>query len=250
MVIVPVRLILLGFFNTVNVTTPLPFPVLAVVKDNQDGSPLVAVHAHELSAAVIDMLALPPVHSADWTFISAPNRVDMVHDPIRNFLYITSGGQVLQYDLKAQQFLSPYQLGGNLKGIDVSPDAQTLAVADNGQTGIVLIDLSTGYTKRVAFTPASSYEEGTFSVAYGNDGNIFQSIITSNRDRKIHRIVCRTLKVIVEETWLITQASFPKWRPAHVDGDCWCHLQPSTRTFRQRCLFSKDVSQVFFRCVK
>ncbi len=53
--------------------------------------------------------SVPPVH-AEGTFISAPNRVDMVHDPIRNLLYITSGSQVLRYDLNAQQFLSPFDL--------------------------------------------------------------------------------------------------------------------------------------------
>ncbi len=115
--------------------------------------------------------------NADGSFISAPNRVDMVHDPIRNILYITSGGQVLQYDLKAQQFLTPFQLGGNLKGIDLSPDANTLAVADEGQIGIFLITLNTGDKQRVSFTPGQFGEEGTFSVAYGNDGNI---LITSS----------------------------------------------------------------------
>jgi hypothetical protein len=75
--------------------------------------------------------------NAEGTFISAPNRVDMVHDQNRNLLYISSGGDVLRYDLNSHQFLPPFQLGGDLKGMDLSPDANTLAVTDysyaNGQ---------------------------------------------------------------------------------------------------------------------
>ncbi len=112
---------------------------------------------------------------AEGTLISAPSRVDMAHDLNRNILYITSGGDVLRYDLKAQQFLPPFQLSGNLKGLDLSPDSNTLAVADNtytdGQNWIFLIDLQTGNSQRVTF-PLTNGEGGTFSVAFGNDGNI------------------------------------------------------------------------------
>lgn len=113
---------------------------------------------------------------AAGSFISAPNRVDMVHDSKRNLLFITSGGQILRYDLKAQQFLTPVQLGGNLKGIDLSPDGDTLAVADDGQIGIFLVAIPTGNRQRVSFTPSFG-ERGTFSVAYGSDGNI---LVTSS----------------------------------------------------------------------
>lgn len=115
----------------------------------------------------------------DSTLISVPGRVDMVHDPNRNLLYITSGDSVLRYDLTAQQFLTPFVPGGTLKGIDLSPDGSTLAVADatyaNGQNWIFLIDLATGNIHQVFFTLASG-EGGTWSVAYGNTGNL---LITS-----------------------------------------------------------------------
>ncbi len=119
-----------------------------------------------------------PAH-AEGTFISAPNRVDMVHDPIRNILYITSGGEILRYDLCSQRFFPSFQLGGRLMGIDLSPDANTLAVADNsysnGTVWIHLANLQNGATQKVTFAQAF-YEGGTYAVAYGNDGNL---LITS-----------------------------------------------------------------------
>lgn len=116
------------------------------------------------------------IANAEGTFIAAANCVDIVHDPNRSLLYITSAGEVLRYDLNAQRFLTSFQLGGNLKGIDLSPDANTLAVADysasNSQNWIFLINLQTGISQKITFPLGLSGEGGTFSVAYGNDGNI------------------------------------------------------------------------------
>jgi hypothetical protein len=39
------------------------------------------------------------------TFIPAPARVDMVHDAQRDILYITSGSQVLRYDVAFASFI-------------------------------------------------------------------------------------------------------------------------------------------------
>lgn len=112
---------------------------------------------------------------ASGTFISAPGRTDMVHDPVRNVLYISSGGELLRYDLNSRQFLLPFQLGGTLKGMDLSPDSNTLAVADtsyaDNQNWIYLIDLQTGNSQKITF-PLGTYEGGTYTVAYGNNGDI------------------------------------------------------------------------------
>jgi hypothetical protein len=122
----------------------------------------------------ICILSVRPA-GAEGVFIPAPNRTDIVHDPIRNLLYITSGGEVQKYDLKSRRFLASFQLGGNLKGMDLSPDGSTLAVADytyaDGQNWIYLINLQDGTIQKKAF-PLAFYEGGTYSVAYGNDGNI------------------------------------------------------------------------------
>jgi hypothetical protein len=107
------------------------------------------------------------------TFIPATNRIDMVHDAGRDVLYITAAGQVLRYHLGSASFLTPFDLGGSLYGIDLSPDGNTLAVADrtqfNTNAGIHLIDLPGGTARRVDF-PRNLIERGTFTVAFGGDG--------------------------------------------------------------------------------
>jgi plastocyanin len=106
------------------------------------------------------------------TLISAASRVDMVYDQARDVVYITSGNQVLRYQLGTDSFLSPFQLSGSLMGIDISPDGNTLMVADSSadtNVWVHVIDLNTEQAKRVTF-PASFYESGTFAVAFGGDG--------------------------------------------------------------------------------
>ncbi len=116
---------------------------------------------------------------AAGTFISAPDRVDMVYDDHRKILYITSEGSVLRYSIETDSFLSSFTPGGDLAGIDLSPDGNTLAVADRTRTDtevwIHLIDLETDIITQAVFTRAAG-EGGTFAVAYGSDGNL---LITS-----------------------------------------------------------------------
>jgi hypothetical protein len=116
---------------------------------------------------------------AEGTFIPAPSRVDMVHDPTRNILYITSGPDVLRYSLDAQQSLAPFRLGGSLMGVDLTSDGNTLAVADRSFTGVPtghglnwihLIDLRNEAHRQIFFDRAFA-EIGTFTVACGSDGS-------------------------------------------------------------------------------
>ncbi|HXU46389.1 MAG TPA: Ig-like domain-containing protein [Thermoanaerobaculia bacterium] len=131
---------------------------------------------------VVVLLLLPFLFRApafaDGTFVSAPSRVDMVHDAARGTLYVSSAGQVLRYRLATAAFDPPFVLGGNLKGMDLSPDGDTLAVADQTRTAsevwIWLVDLTTGTAAKVTFPRAFS-EGGTFSVAYANDGAVLVS---------------------------------------------------------------------------
>lgn len=110
------------------------------------------------------------------TFIPAPDRVDMVYDPKRNLLYITDSGSVLRYQVASNAFLSPLNLGGNLRGIDLSMDDNTLAVADGdghtGRIGIYLVDLKTGGSSRCTF-PAESLESGAYAVAFDAEGAVW-----------------------------------------------------------------------------
>jgi hypothetical protein len=99
----------------------------------------------------------------------------MVYDDLREVLYITSGGSVLRYSLVSGDFLSSFDLGGDLAGIDISPNGKTLAVADRTRTDtnvwIHLINLETGNAGKILF-PRASGEGGTFAVAFGSDGNL------------------------------------------------------------------------------
>src|SRR5205814_9699081 len=72
---------------------------------------------------------------AEGIFIPAPAATDVVHDPVTGILYITSGSQVLRFNVETQQFRLPLTLGGNLMGVDLSPDGTTLAVADGSYGG-------------------------------------------------------------------------------------------------------------------
>jgi len=130
-------------------------------------------------AAHFSSAAPAPAKSASHgagTFIPAPERVDMIHDPKRNLLYITAGDSVLRYQLASNAFLPPLVLGGNLRGLDLSPDGNCLAVADGdghtGRIGIYLVDLNTGTNSRVTF-PAQNLESGAYSIAFGADGAVW-----------------------------------------------------------------------------
>jgi hypothetical protein len=111
-------------------------------------------------------------------FIGAPDRADMVHDPKRNLLYISAGDSVLRYQMASQSFLPPLALGGSLRGIDISPDNDLLAVADaaplNGGVGIHLVQLEAGVDSPVAI-PQERMEKGTFSVVFGADGSVWMT---------------------------------------------------------------------------
>ncbi|HYG82448.1 MAG TPA: hypothetical protein VD861_18780, partial [Pyrinomonadaceae bacterium] len=133
-------------------------------------------------AAVFRLVALGVVlfaagHAARaaGTLIPAPSRVDMVYDSARDTLYITSASSVLRYRIGTNSFLTPIELGGNLSGIDLSPDGNTLAVADKTRSAtevwIHLVDLTSGVSRKVTF-PRAFYEGGTFTVAFGSDGAV------------------------------------------------------------------------------
>lgn len=106
------------------------------------------------------------------TFIPATNRVDMVEDSLRNLLYITAGNQVLRYNLSSGTFLTPFVFGANLHGIDISPDNNTLVVADSSGSSsnvwVYAVDLPSGTNRQITFPQGASL--GTYAVAFGYDG--------------------------------------------------------------------------------
>jgi WD40 repeat protein len=132
-----------------------------------------------INTKAIEVAATPQTMQAPnavGVFIPAPYGTDMVHDPKRNILYISAGDEVLRYQMASNSFLPPLVLRGDLRGIDISPDNDLLAVADatdhNGSIGIHLVVLKTGTNTHVTFR-AERMESGTYSVAFGADGAVW-----------------------------------------------------------------------------
>lgn len=125
-------------------------------------------------------IAVGPAAQASGTLIPAPARVDMVYDSARDTVYITSGSSVLRYQIGTNTFLTPFELSGTLSGIDLSPDGNTLAVADKTRSAtevwIHLIDLNSGVSRKVTF-PRAFGEGGTFTVAFAGDGAVLTTSI-------------------------------------------------------------------------
>jgi hypothetical protein len=100
---------------------------------------------------------------------------DMVHDAKRNLVYLTDGGYVRRYDLATGKFLAPFLLYGTLRGIDISPDDNTLAVADatsaQGDLWVHLIDLQTGQARKSMIYKAF-YEGGSYAVQFVANGDL------------------------------------------------------------------------------
>jgi hypothetical protein len=66
------------------------------------------------------------------TLIPVPNHRDLVFDPARDLLYITTNaGTVQRYDVGGQQLLSPLNVGTALNGADITPDGSALYVTDS-----------------------------------------------------------------------------------------------------------------------
>jgi WD40 repeat protein len=114
--------------------------------------------------------------SADAAFVSlnVTNRSDYAF-AAQGVLYITAGSQVVRYDTRTSSYLTPFEVGGNLAGIDLSPDGTTLAVADYSTQGannrVHLLNRVTGADNVLSFT-RQSLESGTFMVAWGADGRL------------------------------------------------------------------------------
>ena len=133
------------------------------------------------SAMALLLLCMPfavTAARAEGKFVAAANRVDVAYDDARGLLYISNGSQVLRYQLGTQTFLTPVSLGGQLLGMDISPDGTTLAVADASFSGtnnwVHLVNLDSLADNQVDF-PLASGEGGTFAVAYDKKGKLLVS---------------------------------------------------------------------------
>jgi sugar lactone lactonase YvrE len=112
-------------------------------------------------------------------FIPVANRRDLVFDPTRDLLYITTAsGQVQRYDVANQTLLTPWNVGTSLNGADITPDGNTLLVTENqisGSQGILHeVDLNSGQVTNLRYN-LTSIEGGGWEVAVANNGNAFFS---------------------------------------------------------------------------
>jgi hypothetical protein len=98
------------------------------------------------------------------------NHRDLVYDPVRNLLDITTtNGLVQQYSLKAQTLLQPLAVGGVLAGADISADGNSLVVADQGFNNAQFlhrINLNTFQDSPIIWGPFST-SDPTWDVAMG-----------------------------------------------------------------------------------
>lgn len=136
---------------------------------------------HRFSLFSLLALTLGPAFvQAAGTFVSAAQRVDAVYNESRDILFISNGSQILRYLVSSGVYMEPLELGGSLKGMDLSPDGNTLAIADaaydagSNTNWIHLLDLGAMTAQRISFTRSFS-EGGTFTVAYGADGSLLVS---------------------------------------------------------------------------
>src|SRR5262249_54286021 len=96
---------------------------------------------------------------------------DLIFDPGRNLLYITTSSGLVQRYNATFHFLQPaWQVGTALNGGDITPDGRFLYVTEqafgNGQGTVHKVDLASGAVTDLHY-PLVSFEGGSFSVAVG-----------------------------------------------------------------------------------
>lgn len=132
-------------------------------------------------ATIILASIVPSVVSAQ--FIGVSGRKDHVFDPVNRILYITTATTVQRWDAATGTLLAPWTLGGELGGIDVTPDGATILVADrtfNTTTdrGLIhRINASDGAVTTLDFAldggEPSFTETGSWDVVAMNNGKAF-----------------------------------------------------------------------------
>jgi len=126
----------------------------------------------------------PPPPPLPPRIIPIPGRKDHVFDPVNRILYITTqSGTVKRYDVITGDLLSAWTLGGTLGGIDVTPDGDTVLVADRSfntttDAGVIhRVEASSGTVTTLEFPlyggQPSFTETGSWDVVAMNNGKAF-----------------------------------------------------------------------------
>jgi hypothetical protein len=128
-------------------------------------------------AGLLLLLLASQAQGQPYTSLAVPGARDFTFDAAGT-LYITAGPNVVRYNTGTGTYLSPIAVGGNLLGIDLSPDGQTLAVADTvtqgGTNRAVLINTST-LSQSPVTSPLAFGEGGKFMVAWDATGRLLST---------------------------------------------------------------------------
>jgi hypothetical protein len=103
--------------------------------------------------------------------IEEPSPRDLIFDPHRNLLYIsTANGTLERYDLTAHELLSPFDVGTSLYGMDITLDGQWLYVTEdeidnpNGLAFLHKVNLNNGNVTDLAYQKDSVTEGGSWDI--------------------------------------------------------------------------------------
>ncbi|BCM89672.1 hypothetical protein IAD21_01519 [Abditibacteriota bacterium] len=128
--------------------------------------------------------ATPVPVIAGSTFVPASGFFDFVPDTGRGLVYFSRGTQILRWRRSDQSWLAPVEVGGSLRALDISPDGNTLAVADASPSTlgsptaawarVALVNLNTLAVSNILYALRSG-ENGAYSLAYDAGGNLLIS---------------------------------------------------------------------------
>lgn len=118
--------------------------------------------------------------------LNSNNLVKAVWDESRNQVYLSNGTEIEVFSTNTQQFLAPIKIphatiSTQLSGLDITPDNNTLLVADYGDSSVLVIDLNNTASVQSVSTvvPSTQQSGGTtnpLSVAATNTGKAFVTV--------------------------------------------------------------------------
>ena len=124
------------------------------------------------------------VHGGVAAFAPVSGPRDLVYDPVRDAVYVTtSGGTVERFDVGAGRLLPPVHVGTPLNGVDITPDGAALYVADaaRGLAGgfVRRVDLGGLGVESLSYADTLAVMEtdtGAWDVSIANNGKAIVSV--------------------------------------------------------------------------
>jgi hypothetical protein len=133
-----------------------------------------SITATDISTGVAGSQGNIGVHGVPLADLPVANHRDLVFDPFRGLLYITTAsGDIQRYDVGNGALLTPFHVSGALEGADITPDGQYLYVADaNASTTngfLRKVNLDTGEVTTLTYAAT----QGAYSVVVDANGKAF-----------------------------------------------------------------------------